>query len=341
MRQPRPKQDGDNSSDGATFGTLGLASPLSFVRSNWRAALAYSVAFVLYLAAIAISPGFASIGQLSNVLVLAAFLGIVAIGQTLVILIFGIDLSVSAVITLVNLVLTAYIAGSDERTLVAVLLALAIGAAVGLTNGLGIRFLRIPDLVMTLATFSIVTGVALLYSGGAPAGRSSPLLNTIATGRLGGILPWSVIVWAALAVLTIFMLRRTTIGRYVYAIGLNRRASRFSGISVGRTVVVLYTISGITAAMAGVLLTGYTGSSYFGIGDPYQLASIAAVVVGGTSIFGGRGGYGGTIAGAFIIVLIQSLLTVLNIADAGRNIVYGLVILALLLVYGRARGLRG
>ena len=340
MTKRRWRNADESDSYVSPLGTLGLASLLDFVRRRWRAALAYAVAVALYLVAIAISPGFASIGQLSNVLVLAAYLGIVAIGQTLVILIFGIDLSVSAVITLINLVLTAYIAGSNERTLVAVLLALAIGAAVGLVNGLGIRYLRVPDLVMTLATFSIVTGVALIYSGGAPTGRSSELLNTLATGRLGGILPWSVLIWAALAALTIFMLRRTTIGRHVYAIGLNRRASQFSGISVGRTVVILYTVSGITAAIAGVLLTGYTGSSYFGIGDPYQLGSIAAVVVGGTSIFGGHGGYGGTIAGAFIIVLIQSILTVMDIGEAGRNIVYGLVILALLFVYGRARGLR-
>lgn len=313
---------------------------LGSVLKSWRAWLPYAVAALLYLVAIAVSPNYASGQQFFTVLTLAAFLGIVAIGQTLVILVFGIDLSVGAVITLVNLVIADFIGGSDVRTLIAIPLALGIGAAVGLINGVGIRYLKIPDLIMTLATFSIVTGLGLLYSGGTPIGQSSDLLNTLATGRLGGVLPWSVILWVALAAITVFALRRTTAGRRVYAIGLNRRASRFSGIGVGRTIVVLYTISGITAALAGVLLTGYTGSTFFGIGEPYLLGSIAAVVVGGTSIFGGRGGYGGTIAGAVIIVLIQSMLNVLDIADAGRDIVYGLVILVLLFVYGRARSLR-
>lgn len=313
---------------------------LGCVLKSWRAWLPYAVAALLYLVAIAVSPNYASGQQFFTVLTLAAFLGIVAIGQTLVILVFGIDLSVGAVITLVNLVIADFIGGSDVRTLIAIPLALGIGAAVGLINGVGIRYLKIPDLIMTLATFSIVTGLGLLYSGGTPIGQSSDLLNTLATGRLGGVLPWSVILWVALAAITVFALRRTTAGRRVYAIGLNRRASRFSGIGVGRTIVILYTISGITAALAGVLLTGYTGSTFFGIGEPYLLGSIAAVVVGGTSIFGGRGGYGGTIAGAVIIVLIQSMLNVLDIADAGRDIVYGLVILVLLFVYGRARSLR-
>jgi ribose transport system permease protein len=309
-------------------------------RNNWRTALAYGVAVAFYLVAIVISPGFASLGQLSTILNLAAFLGIVAIGQTLVILVFGIDLSVGAVITLVNLVVAANVDGSDARILTAVPLALAIGAAVGAFNGLGIRYLGIPDLVMTLATMSIVAGIALLYSGGSPTGQSSALLGTIATGTLGGILPWSFLIWILLAALTVFALTRTTFGRHVYAIGLNREASRFSGVPVGRTVVLLYTFSGITASIVGVLLTGYTGSSFFGIGDPYLLSSIAAVVVGGTSIFGGRGGYVGTIAGTVIIVILQSLLRVVDVAQAGREIAYGLVILLLLIAYGRGGSLR-
>lgn len=317
-----------------------FASLLGALRKNWQVLVAYTVAVVLYLVAIAISPGFASVGQLSALLTLAAFLGIASIGQTLVILVFGIDLSVGAVITLVNLVVAAHVNGSDARILTAVPLALGIGAAVGLVNGLGIRLLRVPDLVMTLATMSIVTGISLLYSGGSPTGQSSPLLNTIATGNLVGFLPWSFVIWAVLAALTVFALTRTTFGRHVYAVGLNQRASRFSGVPVGRTVVLLYTLSGVTASIVGVLLTGYTGSSFFGVGDPYLLGSIAAVVVGGTSIFGGRGGYVGTIAGAVIIVVLQSVLRVVDIAEAGRQIAYGLVILILLLVYGRAQSLR-
>ena len=144
------------------------------------------------------------------------------------------------------------------------------------------------------------------------------------------MLPYSVILWAALAAVVIFVLRRTAPGRRVYAVGLNRTASRYAGVRVGWTVVGLYTASGVCAAIVGILVTGYTGSSYFGSGDAYQLGSVAAVVVGGTSIYGGRGGYGGTIAGALIIVFSESILRIVNIADAGRRIAYGVLILVLL-----------
>jgi ribose transport system permease protein len=314
--------------------------PVRRAASRWRGWLPYAMALLVYLAAVMISPGYLDPRQLSTLLILASMLGIVAIGQTLVILLGGIDLSVSATITLVNLVVAAIVAGADANVGRAVVVALAIGLAVGVTNGVGIHLFKIPDLIMTLASFTILTGVALLYSGGAPKGDSSPLLDRLATGRLAGVLPISFVVWAVLAAATIWFLRRTTAGRRVYAVGQNRVASRYSGVRVGRTVVGMYAVSGVCAAAVGVLVTGYTGSSYFGSGDAYQLASIAAVVVGGASIFGGRGGYGGTIAGTLIIVFLESLLRIIDVAESGRRIIYGVLILLLLVSYGRARSLR-
>lgn len=310
------------------------------LKDRWRVWLPYAMALAVYLTAVAVSPSYASISQLSTLLVLAALLGIVAIGQTLVILIGGIDLSVSAVITLVNLVVAGIVAGADERIWIAVLVALGIGLLAGVINGIGIHYLGLPDLIMTLASLTILTGVALLYSGGAPKGGSSPLLNHIATGRVAGAVPISFILWAVLAAVTIFVLRRTAPGRRVYAVGLNRTASTYSGVRVGRTVIGLYALSGACAAVVGVLVTGYTGSSYFGSGNAYQLGSIAAVVVGGTSIFGGRGGYGGTIAGTLIIVFLESLLRIVDVGEAGRRVGYGVLILLLLISYGRARSMR-
>ena len=271
---------------------------LDHVVAHWRGWLPYVLAVAIYGVAVWISPSYADMRQLGTLLVLAAMLGIVAIGQTLVMLIGGIDLSVSAVITFVNLVVAATVAGNDGRIWLAVMLAVAIGLLVGVVNGVLIHVLRLPDIIMTLASFTILTGVALLYSGGSPKGSSSPLLGKAANGRLWDFLPYSMILWIVLSAIVIFVLRRTAPGRRVYAVGLNRTASRYAGVRVGWTVIGLYAASGVCAAIVGVLITGYTGSSYFGSGDEYQLGSIAAVVVGGTSIYGGRGGYGGTIAGA-------------------------------------------
>ena len=279
---------------------------LEHVGAHWRAWLPYLLAAAIYGVAVWISPSYADMRQLGTLLVLAAMLGIVAIGQTLVMLIGGIDLSVSAVITFVNLVVAATVAGDNARIPLAVGLGVAIGLLVGLMNGMLIHVLRLPDIIMTLASYTILTGVALLYSGGAPKGSGSPLLGRLANDRLWGFLPFSTILWIVLSAVVIFVLSRTVPVRRVYAVGLNRKASRYAGVRVGWTVIGLYTASGVCAAIVGVLVTGYTGSSYFGSGDEYQLGSVAAVVVGGTSIYGGRGGYGCTIAGVPILVFSET-----------------------------------
>ena len=189
------------------------ATWIDHVGAHWRAWLPYVLAVAIYGIAVWISPSYADMRQLGTLLVLAAMLGIVAIGQTLVMLIGGIDLSVSAVITFVNLVVAATVAGNDGRIWLAVLLALLIGLTVGLVNGVLIHVLRLPDIIMTLASYTILTGVALLYSGGSPKGQGSSMLSTLATGRIHRVLPYSVILWAALAALVISILRRTAPGR--------------------------------------------------------------------------------------------------------------------------------
>jgi ribose transport system permease protein len=288
---------------------------------------------VLYVVTVLRAPGYLESAQIGGLLQLAAILGVVAIGQTLVILIGGIDLSVGAVVTLTNLVTAAVLNGDDAALPVALAVSLAVGLAVGLVNGLVIVLLKVPDLVATLATMTVVTGVGYLYTDGAPRGTSSSVLNSLVTHRFAGFLTAGVLLWAVLAVLTIVVLNRSVLGRHVYATGLNREASSYAGVPVVRTVLTLYVVSGMAAALAGFLLTGYTGSSYLGSGAGYQLSSIAAVVLGGVSIFGGRGGYGGTVAGVLITVLLASFLRVVGIPQAGQNIAYGLVILAMLLLF--------
>jgi len=299
--------------------------------------LVYLILLVLLIIAEIVSPGFLSFHHLGNVLRQASFLGIVAIGQTFVILSGGIDLSVASIITLANVVSAQIMDGSNGNLLLALITVIAIGAVVGLANGSGVCFLKIPPLIMTLGVGSVVQGIALVYSKGAPKGYAAPLVRFISNEKIGGLISGAVILWLILGLITILILKYTTFGRNVYAIGTNVVAARYSGVNITRVTLSIYILSGIMSAITGTLLVGYTGTSFLDAGTAYTMNSIAAVVVGGTSIIGGRGGYGGTIAGAIIMTIIGSLLTIVHIPESGRQIAQGLIILCLVLIYGREK----
>jgi len=297
--------------------------------------LVYAVLIVLLIAAQLISPGFLSLGHMDSVLRQSAFLGIVAIGQMFVILTGGIDISVASVISMANVVAAQVMSGKDANVPLAVGLVLLIGLVAGLANGLGVYYLRISPIVMTLAMGGVFQGAALIYSKGAPKGQTAPFIQYLSTGKIGGSVSVLIVLWIVLAAAVIVVLRRTVYGRSTYIVGTSPRVARYSGIKVGFQTVSVYVISGVMAAITGLLLVGYTNTSYITAGTVYTMNSIAAVVIGGTSIMGGAGGYGGTIAGAVIMTVIVSLLTIVSIPEAGRDIVQGLLIIGLLLIYGR------
>ena len=213
----------------------------------------------------------------------------------------------------------------------------ALGSAclVGLINGLGIAYLRIPSLVMTLGMNAVLAGVTLVYTNGSPQGDAPPFSRDLAVGKIGGVVPWALIFWALFSAALIFLLRRTVYGKRLYAIGNNPKAAYLSGVPVRWVLVLTYTLCGLCAGLGGIMLTGYSQQSYLGMGDLYVLPAIAAVVIGGTSILGGSGGYAGTIAGAITVVLLQNVLQIVGIKPAGQQILYGLIILLMLFVYGR------
>jgi ribose transport system permease protein len=297
----------------------------------------YAAAFLLVVLGTIISRGFANPDHLLSILNLASFLGLVAAGQGLVILSGGIDLSVSSVMTLSGVVSATLMSGTNEHMLLGVAVCIALGLLLGFLNGIGVAFIKIHPLVMTLGMTSVVQGAALLYTNGAPKGNAAPALSQLATGRLWGVVPYVLLLWAVIAVVIILSTRRSVWGRWIYAVGNSPTAAYYSGIRVPWVLVSLYVVSSVLATMAGLLLTGYTRTSYLNIGDPFQLNSIAAVVIGGSSILGGSGGYVGTIAGCVIMLLIQALLPILSIPEAGRRIISGALILVLLLIYGRER----
>jgi ribose transport system permease protein len=297
----------------------------------------------LLLAGELLSPGFASPRQVVTLLTIAALLGVVAAGQNLVILggREGIDLSVGGIISF-----AAFLAGNimqqqDAYLAQALVLVLGVSFLIGLVTGLGVTLLRIPPLVMTLGMLGVVQGGLVLLTRGVPSGRAAPALSRIVSDPVLFGLPGILFIWIVVGVALTVMLRRTTFGFNVYAIGTNEPAAALAGVPVRRTRALLFALSGVLSGLTGILLLGYTEYVFVGAGDQYMLPSIIAVVIGGTSLAGGSGGYVGTMAGAILLVLVQSILTTLNIPPFGRQIVFGVTLLALMLLYGRQRRLRG
>ena len=299
---------------------------------------AFGFIVVLLLLGGVYNPQFLSGLYLLQQLRVASFLGIIASGAMVVILLGHIDLSIPWVMTIGGITATA-VAGwwGASWTALGVPVALACGALVGLANGVGVAILRIPSMVFTLGMNAVVQGIVVMYTGGnAPPDQATPILQWLAL-RETLFVPHAVIVWALIGVFIITVLNRTPFGRYVYAIGNSERVTYLSGISTRMILIVAFVTSGTCSAFAGAMLAGYAGKVYQAMGDPYLLPAIAAVVLGGTSILGGRGNYLGTIAGVILITLLESILSVMQISDSARQIIYGAMIIVMMLVYGRDR----
>jgi ribose transport system permease protein len=262
----------------------------------------------------------------NSLIVLSSFLAILALGQGTVILTGGLDLCVPWMIGLSGILLAGMVQGSDKALIYALPAVFVIAAIVGLVNGVGIVALGISPIVMTLATNGVLQGVALLYSGGTPAGFSSPLLRWFMTAKIVGVTP-VVFFIAAFVGGAVILLSRTPFGRKVYGIGNGVRAARLSGIAVGQTLIGVYVLSALCSCLVGVLLTGFSGQASLGMGDEYLLPSIAVVVVGGTIITGGRGQYLGMLGGVLLLTALQTMLAGSNLPYATRAILYGLVVL--------------
>ena len=304
--------------------------------------VALVLAVLLFVVGGIVQPGFASFGQATNILRLAAFLGIVAAGQTLVIISGGevIDLSVGAVITLGAILIFRISDGQNGQALLALAVALGVGFLIGVVNGLGITALGIPPLVMTLGMTGVVQGLILVVTQGQLEGATPPLLTGLVSDPLLLGIPGVVFLWLLLGGGMWLALWRTGYGRRLFAVGVNRTTARLSGVRVPLVVVLTYALSGMLAALGGVVLLGYTEQVFLNLGSPYTLPSVAAVVVGGTLLAGGVGGYTGTMAGALVLTLLTSLLTAMELPESVRQIVYGVTLLLLLSLYGRQKGLR-
>jgi ribose transport system permease protein len=301
------------------------------------AATAFGCILLLLFFGSLYSTSFLSPEYLLQQLKVASFLGVIATGMMMVILLGQIDLSVPWVVAVGGMMSSAAAAYGTGGMIVAIPFGIFCGALIGLVNGIGVAYLRIPSMIITLATNAVAQGLMVVYTGGfSPQDSASEAMRYLATGFLLPGVPNAVVIWALLGAATVFLLNRTTFGRTIYAIGNRESAAFLSGVHTRRIVMIAFAISGGLSAFGGVLLAGYASKAAQSMGDPYLLPSIAAVVLGGTSILGGRGTYLGTIAGVILITLLQSILSVMQMPEAGRQIIYGIVIVGMLLLYGRS-----
>jgi ribose transport system permease protein len=285
------------------------------------------------------SPGIVNAGWAGVILRTAVPLAILAGCQTLTMLTGGIDLSVSAIASMVGFV-TATMIHSEGGVAQGIAISLAAAALAGLISGIGVGVFRVHPLIVTLGMSFIVLGLANVWQlQSVQTGAGVPdILRTIGSGLQFEMVPNSLIVFVPVVVLILVMLRRTGYGRLLYAIGDNETAARLSGTRSWQVLIVLYVMSALLAGIAGLVLSGATNTASVSLADQLLLPSVAAAVIGGTSIFGGRGGYGGTIVGALILTVLAALLTVLGLPEPTRQIVFGAIIVAVAAAYTRVTG---
>lgn len=296
----------------------------------------------LYGYGLAAIDGFGSHRVLYAILINAALLGLAGAGQTIVVLVGGIDFSVAAFISAGDVIVAELCGGHHWSSGAAIGVALAVAVAGGLLNGLISYRFRVEPLIVTLGVSALLSGLILRWINGAVTGVAPAWLGnlTAANGTTWGLaIPPVVPIWAVVALVIGLMLTRTRAGRNLYLTGVNQPAARLALVRVGRTWIGAYVVSAVLATCVGILLAGYSGSGDVTVGDPYLFQSLAAVIVGGT-MFGGRGDYWRTVLGALLLSVVALILSAARLSSAGQQMVTGALILAVVGLYGRERRLR-
>lgn len=283
--------------------------------------------FVLCIIFSVVSEEFLSLTNVSNIIRQVSINGILAVGMTFVILTGGIDLSVGSVMALTGTIMAGMMINVGLPPFAAVLVGIILGAVIGYINGAFTAYARIPAIIVTLAMMEIARGAALLYTGGYPLSGLPASYSFIGQGYLFGVIPMPAIIMIIVFVVAYIILNHLPLGRYIYAIGGNEEAVRLSGIKVKRIKASVYLISGITAGIAGAIMSSRLSSGQPMAGEGYELDAIAAVVLGGTSIAGGRGHIFGTLLGALLLGVLSNGLNLLGVSPYVQRVLKGAIII--------------
>ncbi|MCC6495525.1 MAG: ABC transporter permease [Propionibacteriaceae bacterium] len=310
------------------------------LRATWekhsQAILVYAVAIALFVFVWVMRPGYADPSNLKILSAQAAILGLATLGQTIVLLTGGMDLSIPWVFTNSAFLMAVLSGGRDDALVWVLPLVLGLAVLMGLVNGIGVAYLGIAPVIMTIGTNVIFQGLLVGLSNGTPGGAEPPLIAAISTQTVGGI-SILLIIWVVISIGASIALSRTRFGREVYATGSSYDAARFSGVRVRRVTAAAYCLSALFAGLAGVLFAGRLGQLYLGMGDPYQMASVSAAAIGGISLLGGRGRYLGAIGGVLITVILNGVLSAMNMPQSVQMILNGAVLFLAVLASSRRR----
>lgn len=302
-----------------------MKKTLTFIDKYQTIIISYAISVALFLVVALLRPGYADISNIKVIAMDCSILGIACLGQTLVILTGGLDFSVPWVFTSSAFYMAMLCGGSDLNIFPVFLLVLGICVLMGLANGFGVAYLRISPVIMTLGTNAIFMGMLMGITGGKPY-ELPDTVQAVCTGAAGNV-PNLLIIWIVVIIVGTLLLSKTSFGRQIYAVGNNETVALFSGINTRKVKMAVYMISSLCAGLAGILFAGRLGQLYFGMGDPFQMQTIAAVAVGGASLMGGSGSYIGTVAGTITLVVLTGLLAAFNLQTSTQEIIYGAVLL--------------
>lgn len=311
------------------------AKKTNFIQSLGIGRFTLLIVLLLIVVVTAIgNPRFLSPNNLLNILFQVSALGIVAAGQTILLIAAGLDLSVGAALSVAGLA-TALTIMSTGSVMLGIAAGVAAGIVIGAVNGMLVATNRATPFIITLGTMTLLQGIAILMSGGSPINGAGALFNVFGMGDFLRV-PWPVYVMLLSIVAVFLILRFTTLGRYAFAIGGNEEAARLSGIPVRRIKIALYALNGLFVGVAGVILTGILNSGLPSMGTGYELRAIAAVVIGGTPLIGGRGTVWGTLGGVLLLGLVSNSMNLLGVGANFQSAVLGLIITAAVLLQRKA-----
>lgn len=291
----------------------------SFAKKN----IMILILIVLVIVCSVSSEYFLTANNLLNVIRQVSISGILSIGMTLVLLTGGIDLSIGYIMAMVTVLIASF---ADINPIVVVIIAVIGGIVCGTANGSLITFVGIPPFIVTLGMMKVLDGIALMISNGSPIPKSPEALLFLGRGKIGGVFPVQAVVVILVCIVIAIMLKKTKLGRYIYAIGGNSEASRLCGINVHKVTIAVYVICGVLAAIGGILMETQLGMGKSGVGEGYEMDAITAAVIGGTSLSGGVGTVGGTIIGAFIIGILSNFLNLMNVSSYYQTIIKGAIV---------------
>lgn len=313
----------------------------SFVQKS-PARMAFIIAAALYVVTIIISPSSLNQSAIGSIIMLTLLLSFASAGQTIVLIGGGMDFGVGAVMSSAAILTTTIMDSQNGRFVELLLVALAMGAVVGLLNGVCTVKIGLPPLIVTMAISNVVSRMQYVLTQGSPMGYASPAFIKSVTSRLFGLqfLP-SIVLYALIIIpLVYFLLNRSRFGKQVYLVGNNPVAARLDGINVNKVKILTYVFSGMFAAFAGMLGAAYMNAARCQIFDEYAYNSLIAVIIGGTAFSGGVGTYTGSIAGSLVMVVLSNVLTAMGLAQPMRNIFMGFIMVLLLILYNREKKVR-